>query len=116
MDLQTLVDAFLVDDTRKVDKTGVFRLNGVDYQAPLELARTRISIRYDPFDMAIVQVFNDGKRYEDAYPLEIPEHINHAVTEEKVDDPKPTGLNYLKLLKEKDQEGISYRGGGPDVP
>lgn len=109
IDLAALIDAFLVEDTRKVDKTGIFRLNGTDYQAPLELARTKIIVRYDPFDMQSVQVYCDSKRYEDAYLLKVPEHVDfEAVAEVPADNPPPTGLNYLELLKQKGKQGISY--------
>lgn len=76
VDLETLADAFLVEETRKVDKTGVFKLNGREYHAPLELARTKVSVRYDPFDPECIQVYCDAKRYADAYPLEVPEQID----------------------------------------
>jgi len=109
VDFETLVDAFLVEETRKVDKTGVFRLNGVDYQAPLELARTKISVRYDPFDQEPVQVYCDNQRYPDAYRLEVPEHIDHRSTTEEPAVLQPvTGLNYLDLLKQKEKQGLSY--------
>lgn len=109
VDLATLVDAFLVEETRKVDKTGVFRLNGIDYQAPLELARTKISIRYDPFNSESIQVYCDSHRYADAYPLKIPEQIDFsAVTKAPEVDQAPTGLNYLELLKQKNKQGLSY--------
>lgn len=109
VDLATLVDAFLVEETRKVDKTGVFRLNGADYQASLELARTKISVRYDPFDTGSVQVYCDGQRYADAYLLKIPEHVDHGAVAEEIGVTRPaTGLNYLELLKQKNQQGLSY--------
>lgn len=109
VDLATLIDAFLVEETRKVDKTGVFRLNGRDYQAPLELARTKISLRYDPFNPETVQVYCDAQRYADAYPLEIPEHIDFsAVTKAPEVERTATGLNYLELLKKKHRQGLSY--------
>lgn len=109
VDLATLIEAFLVEETRKVDKTGVFSLNGRDYQAPLELAKTRISLRYDPFNPEKVQVYCDSQRYADAYPLEIPEQIDFSAATKTPDvDHTATGLNYLELLKEKDQQGLSY--------
>jgi len=109
IDFKALIDAFLVEDIRKVDKTGVFRLNGTDYQAPLELVRTKIIVRYDPFDMQSVQVYCDSKRYADAYPLKVPEHVDfEAVAEAPADNPQKTGLNYLELLKQKSRQGLSY--------
>ena len=109
VDLATLVDAFLVEETRNVDKTGVFRLNGIDYQAPLELARVKISVRYDPFNLESVQVYCDSQRYADAYQLKIPEKVDFtAVTEAPEINQAATGLNYLELLKQKNKQGLSY--------
>jgi putative transposase len=118
VDLNTLIDAFLLEETRKVDKTGVFRLNKKDYQAPLELVRKTISIRYDPFNLSCIQVYYDGQRYSDAYPLNIPEHVDYRAKPKEADVNQPkTGLNYLELLKEKSQEGLSYyRRDEQDVP
>jgi len=109
VDLSTLVEAFLVEDTRKVDKTGVFKLDGLEYQAPLELARTKVSVRYDPFQRESVQLYWENQRYPDAYLLKVPEQVDHsAITEEPEVNQPATGLNYLELLKEKDDTGLSY--------
>ncbi len=109
INLEELIDAFLIEETRKVDKTGVFRLGGIDYQAPLELARTKIAVRYDPFDKERVQLYRDDQRYADAYPLEVPENVDYRENiKEPADAPEKTGLNYLDLLKEKDAQGLSY--------
>ena len=108
VDLATLVDAFLVEEQRTVDKTGVFRLQGLEYQAPLELARSRISVRYDPFNPGTVQVYRDNQRYSDAYLLEVPEHVEYGAVKETVTEPPQTGINYLELLKQKDRQGLAY--------
>lgn len=108
VDLATLVDAFLVEEQRTVDKTGVFRLLGSEYQAPLELARSKISVRYDPFEPDTVQVYRGNQRYSDAYLLEVPEHVEHGAVNETVTEPPKTGINYLELLKQKDRQGLAY--------
>lgn len=108
IDLATLVDAFLVEEERKVDKTGVFRLNKRDYQAPLELARQKVSLRYDPFDPSSVQVYWEGQRSADAYLLKVPEQVEFPDVKEEDVPPPATGLNYLELLKEKQTQGLSY--------
>ena len=93
-----------------VDKTGVFSLNGVDYQAPLELCKTKIAVRYDPFDPETVQVYSQGVRFSDAYPLEIPEHVEHKEPAAQEIQPA-TGINYLQLLEQKSQKGLTYADG-----
>ncbi|RJX27460.1 MAG: hypothetical protein C4554_04300 [Dethiobacter sp.] len=108
VDLATLVDAFLVEEQRTVDKTGIFRLQGAEYQAPLELARSRITVRYDPFSPGTVQVYRENQRYSDAYLLEVPEHVEHGAVKETVTEPPQTGINYLELLKQKDRQGLAY--------
>jgi len=108
--LETLVEAFLVEESRLVDKTGVFSLNGVDYQAPLELCKTKIAVRYDPFDPETVQVYSQGVRFSDAYPLEIPEHVEHKEPAAQEIQPA-TGINYLQLLEQKSQKGLTYADG-----
>jgi hypothetical protein len=57
-----------------------------------------------------VQVYRDNQRYSDAYLLKIPEHVNHgAATTEKIDiATSATGLTYLELLKQKNQQGLAY--------
>jgi len=108
VDLATLVDAFLVEEQRTVDKTGVFRLNGSEYQAVLELSRTKITVRYDPFDPGTVQVYRDNQRYSDAYLLEVPEQVDYSAVQEPETEGPVTGLNYLELLKQKDRTGLTY--------
>lgn len=108
VDLATLIDAFLVEEQRTVDKTGVFRLQSAEYQAPLELARSKISVRYDPFNPGTVQVYRDNQRYSDAYLLEVPEHVEYGAVKETTTEPPKTGINYLELLKQKDRQGLAY--------
>ncbi len=108
VDLATLVDAFLVEEQRTVDKTGVFRLLGADYQAPLEVARSRISVRHDPFEPGTVQVYRDNQRCSDAYLLVVPEHVEHGAVKETTVEPPQTGINYLELLKQKDRQSLAY--------
>ncbi len=108
VDLVALIDAFLVEEQRTVDKTGVFRLNGSEYQAALELARTKITVRYDPFGPETVQVYREQQRYSDACLLAVPEEVDHGAAKEPETQGAVTGLNYLELLKQKDRTGLTY--------
>jgi len=108
VDLAALIDAFLVEEQRTVDKTGVFRLNGSEYQTVLELARMKITVRYDPFDPETVQVYCDNQRYSDAHLLVVPEQVDQGTAKEPETEGPVTGLNYLELLKQKDRQGLTY--------
>jgi len=43
-------DAFLWEETRKVDSTGCFKLAGVEYEAGIAYIGKKVDVRYDPFD------------------------------------------------------------------
>lgn len=79
-------DAFLWEDTRKVDSTGCFKLNGVEYEAGIEYIGKKIDVRYDPFDTSIIEVWYSGERKKTVSPLKVGEFcgkvekISRAVT------------------------------------
>lgn len=51
-----LTDLFLWEETRTADKTACVSLQGGRYEMDVALARRRVTLRYDPFDMTVVQV------------------------------------------------------------
>ncbi|MEW6082750.1 MAG: DDE-type integrase/transposase/recombinase [Bacillota bacterium] len=113
VDLAGLHDAFLMEEYRKVDKTGVFTIDQIPYQAPLELAHRRVLVRYDPYDPQVVQVHWDG-RQDDATMLVVPEHAGKKKPE-PVCTPTDSGLNFLTALEHEhkarlDSARLSYRG------
>ncbi|MCX7748376.1 MAG: DDE-type integrase/transposase/recombinase, partial [Clostridia bacterium] len=55
-------DAFLWEDTRKVDNTGCIKLNGHEYEAGIEYIGKKVDVRYDPFDMSLVEIWYSGER------------------------------------------------------
>ena len=54
-------DAFLWEETRTVDKTGCVKLCGHEFDVGVMLAKMKVDIRYDPFDLSIVEVWRGGK-------------------------------------------------------
>jgi transposase InsO family protein len=96
-----LVQVFLLEETRKVDKTGCIALLGQKFEVESRLAGSTIQVRFDPHDLCAVQIWNDGTRYEDAYllqlrnPLQPRERKKEAPPEAQT--PK-SGLNYAELL------------------
>ena len=66
-------DAFLHEETRSVDKTGCFSLGGITYEAGAAFARKKIDVRFDPFDLSVVEVWHGGAKRFEAKPLVIGE-------------------------------------------
>lgn len=110
--LEQLYDAFLLEEKRTVDKTMVFNLNGQLFQTVPELAQKKIVVRFDPYDLSKVQVYHEQKSYPDATPALLPEHAFTAgVKQVPVVEPQATpstGLNFLTLLRDTHQEGLSF--------
>jgi transposase InsO family protein len=80
-------DAFLHEETRTVDKAGCFSLHGVQYEAGVALIRKKVDVRFDPFDLSVVEVWYGGAKQLEAKPLIIGEFTgkkpagNKAATE-----------------------------------
>ena len=71
-------DAFLHEETRTVDKSGCFSLNGVTFEAGTAFVRKKIDVRFDPFDLSVVEVWHGGGKKLEAKPLVIGEFTNMA--------------------------------------
>jgi len=112
LDLKQVYDAFLMEDYRTVDKTMVFSLYGEIFQAAPELAKKKIRVRFDPYDLSRVQVYYEKQRYPDAVRATLPEHaftdISKDASRFKEDTEISLGLNFLSALKENYHEGLSF--------
>lgn len=104
--LEELAEIFLWEEKRTVDKTGCVSLDGNTYEVDLELCRKRIVLRYDPFDLAVMQVWYEGKRYADATVVDLSRPYDRRVK------PEPAALTvepdgqvaFLALAEQKRQE------------
>ncbi len=67
-----LAEVFLLEETRKVDKTGCISLLGHSYEVETVLAGQHVQVRFDPYDLSEIQVWKDGTRYENATSVEAP--------------------------------------------
>jgi len=118
-------DAFLHEETRTVDKTGCFSLGGITFEAGTAFARKKIDIRFDPFDLSVVEVWHAGARQLEAKPLVIGEFTNSEPRQTK--HKTATGIGRSRLLdiyvkenekRRKNAVGIltfGSEGGGGDV-
>ncbi|MDQ0114113.1 DDE-type integrase/transposase/recombinase [Paenibacillus harenae] len=99
-----LVEVFLLEETRKVDKTGCISLFGQTFEVETKLSGSPVQVRFDPYDLGLIQVWKDGTRYEDAKPLKLrdPKQKPKKSDAEMTQTASPqTGLNYVELLIEE---------------
>ncbi len=109
VDPQTLADAFLWTQTRVVTAVGTISLEGHDYEVSTELARRKITVRYDPYELGRVLVEWDGKDYGTATPLgPLPAHSRHVRPPENPEAAAPAEAaertNFHELLARFDEQ------------
>ena len=71
---EKLVDIFLWEEERTVDKSGVFQLDGNKYPVSEHLVREKIQVRFDPFDLAAIRVYHNGVFVEVVSPEKTVSH------------------------------------------
>jgi hypothetical protein len=69
-------DAFMHEETRTTDKTGCFTVGNIAFEAGLAFKRKKIDVRFDPFDLSVVEVWHAGAKQLEAKPLVIGEFTN----------------------------------------
>ena len=109
--LEELYDAFLLEEKRSVDKTMLFSVHGKLFQAPPELAKKKITVRFDPYELEKVQVFFEDKRYPDACAFVQAEHGIAPTSSQELPSEENTpssGLNFLTALRGTHREGLSF--------
>lgn len=85
----SLVDLFLWEETRKVDKTGCFSVCGNSYPVPEHLVGKQVTVRFDPFDLARVRLYYDGSFVETLEPVELTNRTHRKAQPRRVEKPAP---------------------------
>lgn len=111
-----LMEVFLMEETRKVDKTNCCSLLGTLFEVESGMAGETIQLRFDPYDMSMVQVWKEGVRGKDARKLEMrsmhrPKARETSVSESPMPSPTKTGLNYVELAHEAYMEQQRQKAG-----
>jgi transposase InsO family protein len=104
-------DAFLWEEQRKVDKSGCVKLAGIVFDVGTALIRRRIDVRYDPFDLSLIEVWHDGKFQRKAERLYIPEFIPGAKSTPVTSPGKSTCSRLLKIYEERNRVREKQRNG-----
>lgn len=90
-----LSESFLWEETRLVKKTGTLSLAGNEYRVSDMLVGTKVAVRYDPLDLALVRVYREGAFVELAAPYRMTAHTHRKATPQKQD------AKYLPLPSSK---------------
>lgn len=108
-----LREAFRWSEWRTVSKTGTLGMHGNTYEVDPGLAGRRVELIFDPLELAEVEVRLDNHHAGLATPLRIERHV-HPRALPPVERAEPTGIDYLRLVRERrerelDQRRIDYR-------
>ncbi|MBC8426161.1 DDE-type integrase/transposase/recombinase [bacterium] len=110
-DEEKLRQAFLWKENRTPDKTGVFSLLGVRYQAGTEVARRRVEVRFDPEAMQEVEVWHGGAFIERVQPLDVTAHRRPRTKDDENPAPEtpaePVADWLGHLVERRRQEGFT---------
>src|SRR5215472_9005608 len=90
---------------RVVRRDSTFLLQGRFYEAPPDLAGQTIEVRFDPLDPASVEIYFQGQPQGTARLVD--PVVNAQLPSAKPSqtaEPKPTGINFVELLKKKTEE------------
>jgi putative transposase len=99
-----LAEAFRWSEWRTVSKTATVSMHGNRYQVDPALARRRVELVFDPFDLTVLAVRLGGKDAGTATPHHITRHAHPKARPEPLpgdDAPRATGIDYLALLGEQ---------------
>lgn len=105
-------DCFLWEETRKVDKTGCIKLCGTEYDVGCDLIGKKVDVRYDPFDLSIIDVWYAGQSKKKAQPLNISEYVPKHEIPKLNSKTKPTHSRLLAVYEEKNQKRDKQKNGG----
>jgi len=107
-------DAFLWEETRKVDNSGCIKLARLQYDVGTALIKKRVEIRYDPFDISVIEVWHDGKFQRKAERLQTPEFLQKNERKAETPSTKIMHSRLLKVYEEKNMTREKQRNGALD--
>ena len=86
---------------RVVRRDSTFRLHSQLYKATAHLAGQRLEIRFDPLNLAQVDLYLEGKPQAQARPVDPVANASIPRSRPQAPPPSdPTGINYIELLQE----------------
>ncbi len=91
--------AFRYREKRQVTKTATVSFRGNRYRVPAYLRGQTVELRFDPFDLAQIEIFYRDTFIELAQVERLVTTVHPEVTPDPVPPPPPSGVDYLALLR-----------------
>jgi len=107
---EALREAFLWEKTPRVDKTGCISLNGLCYEVGMEYIRKKVLVRYDPFDLSLVEVWSGGEKKKLVSPINIGEY-NRNVKKPIEELEKASQSRLLRLFASESKKRLKQQLG-----
>ena len=107
---EALREAFLWEKTPKVDKSGCISLNSVCYEVGVEYIGKQVLVRYDPFDLSLIEVWSGGEKKKLASPANIGEY-NHNVKKPVEELEKASQSRLLRLFAIESKQRLKQQLG-----
>lgn len=95
---ELLADAFRWSAHRKVTRTATVSLDGNHYSVDPSLVARRVELRFDPEDLAGIEVYFEGRKAGVATPFVIGHHTHKRVPQAAPPKPPVTGIDYLGMV------------------
>lgn len=107
---EKLREAFLWEKSPTVDKTGCISLSGICYEVGVEFIRQKVLVRYDPFDLSLIEVWQQGVKRKSVGPARIGEFNRRLKkTVEEREKSRPSKL--LRLLASQETQRLKQELG-----
>jgi len=107
---EALRDAFLWEKSPKVDNSGCTFVNGLCYEVGVEYIRKRVLVRYDPFDLSVVEVWSEGEKKKLVSPANIGEY-NRNVKKPVEELEKASQSRLLRLFEAESKKRLKQQLG-----
>lgn len=118
---ETLTEAFLWEEHRRVTKTATVSLHSNSYEVDPALVGRKVELVFDPFDLTRIEVRAAGVPMGLAIPHHIGRHTHPKARPETPTTPtQPSGIDYAKLIETAHHaeiaRGVNYAAltGTPD--
>jgi len=107
---EALREAFLWEKNPKVDKSGCLSLNGLCYEAGVEFSGKTVLVRYDPFDLSVVEIWYGGEKKKTVSSANIGEY-NRNVKKPITELEKTSQSRLLRLFAAESKQRLKRQLG-----